>query len=142
MSNVAGVKCDKCRYGTGNRESRCCFADKTGHCKLYIYRHEIGGDLRKAYGPGCVAYEPKTAAVKKKPSRAAIGAKKSVSTRLAAVAARREQMRGMYDEGMSDRKIALEMGLNVKTVANWRNRACLPPNARAGGKKKCGYTDM
>ena len=140
-----GVKCDKCRYGTGNRESRCCFADKTGHCKLYIYRHEIGGDLRKAYGPGCVAYQPKSAPTKKKKPSATMVVrerKKSPSTRQAAVAARHDQMREMYNEGMSDRKIAQEMGVDKKTVANWRNRACLPPNARAGGKKKCGYTGM
>lgn len=136
-------KCDKCRFGSGITAHKCGFLDKVGHTKLHVYREEIGGDLRKAYGPGCVAYEPKTAAIKKKPSRAAIGAKKSVSTRLSAVAARREQMRAMYNEGMNDAQIAREMGVNKKTVQNWRNRDCLPPNDNRGrNKKKCGYTDM
>lgn len=131
-------KCDKCRFGSGIASHRCGFLDKVGHSKLHVYRAEIGGDLRRAYGPGCVAYQPSagSGSAKKKPSKAMVGGKKSVSTSMAAVAARHAQMRVMYNEGMSDRKIAREMGLNKKTVANWRNRACLPPNTRAGGKRK------
>ena len=132
-------KCDKCRFGSGIASHRCGFLDKVGHSKLHVYRAEIGGDMRRAYGPECVAYQPKSEPTKKKKLSATMVVrerKKSPSTRQAAVAARHDQMRAMYAEGMSDRKIALEMGVYKKTVANWRNRACLPPNARAGRRKK------
>lgn len=59
-------KCDKCRFGSGVAAHKCGFLDKVGHTKLHVYREEIGGDLRKAYGPDCVAYQPKSATTKKK----------------------------------------------------------------------------
>lgn len=139
-------KCSKCRFGSGITAHKCGFVDKVGHTKLHVYHMEIGGDLRKAYGPDCVAYQPKSEPTKKKKPSATMVVKerkKSPSTRQAAVAARREQMRAMYNEGMNDAQIAREMGVNKKTVQNWRNRDCLPPNDNRGrNKKKCGYTDM
>ncbi len=48
----------------------------------------------------------------------------------------KDQMQALYDEGMNDREIAMELGCHEKTVGLWRRREGLPGN---GARKKCYY---
>ena len=50
----------------------------------------------------------------------------------------KDQMRNLYDQGLNDRQIAVEMGCNEKTVASWRRKEGLPA---VGAKKKEQWYD-
>ncbi len=116
-------KCVTCAYraeGYGN-VGTCDYLGITGHARQLISPEA---------GKNCTAWEPRVKAEEKKKRVPPPPPVPKEST----VKVIRAQMRALYDRGLCDAEIALEVGRSKAAVYHWRHRESLPPNgSRDGG---------